>query len=176
LLWKWLGRNGFTSQQVIQIADHLRKGTSSESTWFYSPLRRVCIQNNRIVCLALPQAISETILSIPWSGWGVHIDDCHPSEVEFASDQKRQYLDAGRVSLPLVLRNWKEGDRFQPLGLAGNQKVSDFLTHAKLPAWQKEGVVVLCSGDEVLAVLQQRISENFKKTDSTLRCLRIQFS
>jgi tRNA(Ile)-lysidine synthase len=75
-----------------------------------------------------------------------------------------------------VLRNWKDGDRFHPLGLRGNKKVSDFLTQVKIPAWQKEGVVVLCSGDEVLALLQQRISENFKKTDSTIRCLRIQFS
>lgn len=176
LLWKWLGRNGFTSQQVIQIGEHLCKGSSSESTWFYSPLRRVCIQNDRIVCLALPQVISENILSIPWSGRGVHIDYCHPSEVEYSGDQNCQYLDAGRVSLPLVLRNWKDGDRFHPLGLSGNKKVSDFLTQAKIPAWQKQGVLVLCSGDEVLAVLQQRISENFKKTDSTLRCLRIQFS
>ena len=41
--------------------------------------------------------------------------------------------------------------------------MSDFLTQVKIPAWQKEAVLVLCSGDEVLAVLQQRISENFKK-------------
>jgi tRNA(Ile)-lysidine synthase len=76
----------------------------------------------------------------------------------------------------LIVRTWKEGDRFRPLGLGGNQKVSDFLTHTKMAAWQKDQVLVLCSGEEVAAVLQLRISENFKKTDTTSKCLRIQFS
>jgi len=176
LLWKWLGGHGFSSQQVIQISEHIQRAPISESAWFYSSHRRICIQNDHIACVDLAETIMEVIEPIPWFGCGLRIDYCSPTEVEFTDDSKRQYLDADAISGPLIVRTWKEGDRFRPLGLGGNQKVSDFLTHTKMAAWQKDQVLVLCSGEEVAAVLQLRISENFKKTDTTSKCLRIQFS
>jgi len=75
-----------------------------------------------------------------------------------------------------VIREWQHGDVFFPLGAPGKQKVSDFLTHAKTPAWEKRNTLVLVSDTTIAAVLGMRICENFKIKDSTKECLRIQFS
>jgi tRNA(Ile)-lysidine synthase len=103
------------------------------------------------------------------------IDFCATAEVEFTADDTRQYLDAAKLTFPLIIRTWQEGDRFHPLGASGQQKVSDFLVHAKVPAWNKKAAAVLCSNQDIAAVLHHRISEKFKKTASTDRCIRIQF-
>ena len=175
LLWKWLHTAGFTSPTVIQISSSLAN-PSGEALWFSSGTYDVCIQGNTIACLPTPTTYNELIESLPWSNEHVRIDLCSSEEVEFADDDLRQYLDADKLTLPLELRSWQPGDRMRALGAPGVQKVSDILTHAKIPSWKKrQALVITCSG-EVTCILQTRISENFKKTASTKGCVRIQFS
>jgi tRNA(Ile)-lysidine synthase len=103
------------------------------------------------------------------------IDYCAVSDADFTSDEKRQYLDSAQLVFPLVIRSRRDGDRFHPLGASGYQKVSDFMVHSKIAAWRKEEVLLLQSKEEIVAVLQYRISEKFKKTETTEQCVRIQF-
>src|SRR5690606_11667323 len=42
-----------------------------------------------------------------------------------------QVIDYDQVRLPLLIRSWQQGDRFQPLGMKGQKKVSDFLISLK---------------------------------------------
>lgn len=62
----------------------------------------------------------------------------------------------------VVLRNWKEGDVFQPLGMKGRRKVSDFLTDLKLNRFEKEQQLVLEAGSEIVWVCSRRISETVR--------------
>lgn len=175
VFWKWLSPRGFSSHQVIQIAQHARSESSREAAWYYSATHQVCLQGGWVACSAIVEYESEMIQSLPWANTKMSIDYCGHSEVEFTDDTKRQYLDASKVNFPLTIRTWKEGDRFQPLGASGQQKISDFLVHAKIPAWRKRGVLLCLTQDEIAAVLQCRISEKFKKSKTTERCVRIQF-
>ncbi len=72
------------------------------------------------------------------------------------------YLDASQAKLPMDLRLWREGDRFQPLGMQGSRKVSDFLTDIKLSPVEKKNTYVLLSRNEICWVVGYRISERFK--------------
>lgn len=66
------------------------------------------------------------------------------------------WLEIARQPLgfPLKLRRWQAGDRIQPLGMAGHQKISDVLTNKKVPALQREAALLLCSANgEVLALM-----------------------
>ena len=63
------------------------------------------------------------------------------------------HLDANTIEFPLTLRNWKDGDRFQPLGMGGSQLVSDHLTNRKIPSSLKKQAKVLESFDGIISAV-----------------------
>ena len=81
-------------------------------------------------------------------------------------------LDADLVSFPFHLRSWKKGDKINPLGMRGYQKVSDILINHKIPLIDKENFLVLKSGDEVLWLAGLKTSNMFKITPSTTQILK----
>ena len=82
-------------------------------------------------------------------------------------------IDASLLRYPLVLRRWREGDRFVPFGMSGSKKVSDLLTDEKVPAVEKERQFVLLSGDDIVWVVGRRIDDRYRLTDQTELVLRI---
>lgn len=83
------------------------------------------------------------------------------------------YLDMDTVRFPLMLRKWKEGDFFYPLGMKGKKKISDFLTDLKIPLHKKEETWVLLSEGKVAWVVGYRIDERFKVSEKTSRIYKI---
>lgn len=70
-------------------------------------------------------------------------------------------LDAGKLSWPLTLRNWKAGDAFTPLGMNGSQKISDHLTNRKIPTLSRQKALVLCGSDgTIYAIIYPVLSPN----------------
>lgn len=72
-----------------------------------------------------------------------------------------------------TVRKWKHGDRFQPLGMSGIQKVSDHLTNRKIPASQKKDSMVLLSFDQKVhaVIFPQPLEKNNPGTISEqVRC------
>lgn len=84
-------------------------------------------------------------------------------------------LDAGKVIFPLLLRLWKEGDRFHPLGLTGSKKVSDFLINTKIPLPDKKNIWILETGGEIAWIVNHRIDDRYKITDQTRKILLIEY-
>lgn len=76
-------------------------------------------------------------------------------------------VDAEKLEFPLTLRRWRKGDRFQPFGMKGMKKLSDYLTDEKVPVHEKEHVFVLCSGDSIVWVVGYRPDERFKVDEKT---------
>ena len=71
-------------------------------------------------------------------------------------------LDYSKLSFPLEIRKWKKGDVFQPFGMKGTKKVSDFLIDLKCSTLQKENTWLLCRENKVLAIIGHRIDEHYK--------------
>jgi len=72
-------------------------------------------------------------------------------------------FSASDVVFPLYVRQWRRGDRFQPLGVAGTSKVSDVLVDRKVPREQRKGVLVLTDRDgAILWVVGVRRSGHWK--------------
>jgi tRNA(Ile)-lysidine synthase len=91
---------------------------------------------------------------------------------------KQQALfDADLVSRPLVLRNWRAGDRFYPLGMQGkSKKLQDLFTDMKLPRRERQGIPVLTSPEGILWVAGLRQDERFVARESTERYLVVTMS
>lgn len=71
------------------------------------------------------------------------------------------YLDPDALRWPLLVRPWRPGDRFEPLGMEGSKKISDFLIDEKVPLPQKESVYVLESDGDICWVIGHRIDRRF---------------
>lgn len=83
-------------------------------------------------------------------------------------------LDADKIKFPLILRPWKPGDYFYPLGMNKKKKISDFLIDEKIPIPEKENTYVLVSDEkQIIAVLGKRIDDRFKTTNNTNKTLII---
>ncbi len=61
-----------------------------------------------------------------------------------------------------ILRKWKTGDKFQPLGMKGKKKISDFLTDIKIPSHERADVYVIENNNEIIWVVGYRISDKVK--------------
>ncbi len=83
-------------------------------------------------------------------------------------------FDEGKLQYPLLLRKWKNGDSFYPYGLNGEKKISTFYKDLKYSIIDKENQWLLCSGEDIIWVIGQRIDERYKITDKTKTIYRLE--
>ncbi len=93
-----------------------------------------------------------------------------------ASGQEVAFFDMDTLKFPLILRNYKPGDRFAPLGIGGTQKIKDFFINNKVPRKERVKSSVLLSGDRIVWVVGHRIDESAKITPETERVLKAELS
>jgi tRNA(Ile)-lysidine synthase len=86
---------------------------------------------------------------------------------------KIAYIAAEKIRFPLLLRKLKTGDRFQPFGMKGSKKISDFLIDKKFSLLEKEKTWILESQGEIIWVVGHRIDERFKVENSDPEILKI---
>jgi len=84
------------------------------------------------------------------------------------------YLDGGKVSMPLTIRNAKPGDRFQPLGMKGEKKIKDFFIDEKVPIRERKRIPMLFFGDMLGWVVGMRINHRLRINKETRKVLRIE--
>ncbi len=83
-----------------------------------------------------------------------------------------ELFDADRVGAQIILRHWRAGDRFQPIGMPAAAKLQDLFTNQKIPREQRHGLVVATTLDgEIFWVQGLRLAEQFKLTSATKRRL-----
>jgi tRNA(Ile)-lysidine synthase len=82
-------------------------------------------------------------------------------------------LDLDKLVFPLILRHWQEGEYFQPLGMTGMKKLSDFFIDEKYSIPDKENAWILASGSQAVWIVGKRLDDRFKITSKTKNILRI---
>jgi tRNA(Ile)-lysidine synthase len=84
------------------------------------------------------------------------------------------FLDHQTLHFPLKLRNFRPGDRFQPLGVKGTQRLKEFFIDHKIPRFERPRIPLLLSGEMIAWVIGHRIDERFKVREKTQRVLKIE--
>ena len=92
------------------------------------------------------------------------IEKCQKKDNELPqSFENYCYLSISDDAFPLMLRYRKNGDIFSPLGLKnGKMKLKDYFINEKIPQEKRDEYPLLCKNNEVLWILGERISENYK--------------
>ncbi|MGD8781453.1 MAG: tRNA lysidine(34) synthetase TilS [Ignavibacteria bacterium] len=92
---------------------------------------------------------------------------------EKTDNKNVELISADNLDNIFILRRWKHGDYFYPLGMKGKKKVSDFLTDLKFPSNVKKTQLVLTNNDRIIWVVGLRIDERFKINQSTKKILKL---
>lgn len=79
----------------------------------------------------------------------------------------REIFDAERIGTSIVLRHWRPGDRFQPLGMKSAVKLQDLFTNAKIPREKRHHLLVAAADGEIFWVEGLRMAERFKLSAET---------
>jgi len=85
------------------------------------------------------------------------------------------YFDFDKIVLPLVARNWREGDKFVPFGLSGSKKVHDVFIDEKIPVSERSRTPIVCDREDIIWVAGVRRAERARITDETKTILKIAY-
>lgn len=98
------------------------------------------------------------------------------TDFHFSRDPKIADFDLDKLQFPLMLKKWEQGEYFQPLGMDGFKKLSDFFIDEKFSIPEKENCWILYSNGKVVWITGHRIDNRFKITSETKQVLRITIS
>jgi tRNA(Ile)-lysidine synthase len=83
-------------------------------------------------------------------------------------------FDLRRLSPTLTVRNFRGGDRFRPLGMAGRKKVKDLFIDKKVPSGVRRALPLLLSGEEILWIPGYGRSEVARVNRDTKEILKVE--
>jgi len=85
------------------------------------------------------------------------------------------FLNADDLTYPLMIRNFRPGDRFVPLGMKGHRKIKDFFIDLKIPSKAREQIPILTSRDTPIWICGIRIDDRYKIGSGTKKVLKVVF-
>ena len=167
---------GFTAMQVNEV----EKLLYSDSGKYIKSDSHIILRNRKWLIIS-PKTISTQIknIIIEENAGNILFDEgtlqIYPSAKpeQFVGDASTVFLDAADLTYPLLLRKWKTGDYFYPLGMTKKKKLSRFLIDIKLSLLQKEKCWVLESNKKIVWVIGYRIDERFKIISSSKQIVKL---
>lgn len=105
------------------------------------------------------------------SGKTIKIESTTKSEK--LSPDNYELIAADNLDDTFIIRNWKIGDKFKPLGMKKEKNVSDFLTDLKIPAAVKKEQLVMLNRNQIIWIVGLRISDDVKITSETKKVIKL---
>ncbi len=172
---------GFTKAQIDEV---IKLASAESGSFIQSPNAPFQIIRHRhwfiIAPLNAEQAehfiIEEKTKHIDFPGGKLQLNLAAYSEngeSKIPGSNQVAMLDAKEIRFPILLRKWKAGDYFYPLGMKKKKKLARFFIDQKLSKTDKEKVWVLEMDQKIIWVIGHRIDERFKLKSSTRKILNI---
>jgi tRNA(Ile)-lysidine synthase len=179
IAWEIFRDFGCSSAQLPQVIDLLNSGSGKlvETT-----THRIIRDRQWLLITALAQQEAPLIViekertHVVTTDGHLKIKEMSRSGATIPASASIACLDKHMVQYPLLLRRWKQGDYFYPLGMRKKKKVSRFFIDQKLSLLQKEKMWVLESGKRIVWVVGMRIDDRFRITDGTKEMLVLEWS
>ncbi len=176
LLYYWLRPYGFNSDQAYALAESLNEFKSG--TIFRSASFEICLDREELLLYPVSTPFSGIELSFGTTSFelpdGRYAVDYRTKLDSIDRNPAHAMIDLDCLEFPLQVRSWQEGDRFNPLGMSTEKKISDFLIDNKVPLPLKKEVKVLVSGNKIAWVVGMRIADWAKVGPGTQKYIHIQ--
>ena len=179
LIYELISRYGFSEKQVEEL---IKLAASESGKYFSSPEGGYRVIKHRHWFIISPVEgkeseniiIEDNIYTVPFPIGNLRIRRVQSHDSRLTTHDSVASLDSKQISFPLLLRKWKPGDYFYPLGMKKKKKIARFLIDLKLSKTEKENVWVLESAQRIIWVLGHRIDERFKVTEKTKEVLQLE--
>ena len=93
------------------------------------------------------------------------------TQLQLGSGLMEAAFDASFLTGHLAVRNFRRGDRFQPLGMAGHKKIKDLFIEKKVPLSIRARCPLLTMGEEILWIPGFGRSEIARVSEKTAACI-----
>ncbi|MFZ1304602.1 MAG: tRNA lysidine(34) synthetase TilS [Ferruginibacter sp.] len=170
---------GFTAYQTEEVVALLKSETGK---YIQSATHRILKNRNWLIIAPNENTEAETILieqnnkSVEFQQGKISIELLSTTNHKLQTTNLAAQLNAAEIKFPLLLRKWKQGDYFYPLGMQKKKKLSRFFIDQKLSLTQKEKTWVLEMDKKIIWVVGLRIDDRFKLRDTTKDILQISLS
>jgi tRNA(Ile)-lysidine synthase len=186
IIWEIIKNYNFSAHQVNEIK---KLFNADNSSYVQSSTHRI-IKNRNWLIIAPNETteagiilIEENNTEITFQNGVLHFEKLTAHNSQLTAHSSTAQLDAKHIQFPLLLRKWKQGDYFYPLGMQknlpagrqGKKKLARFFIDEKLSAIEKENTWVLEMNKKIVWVIDHRIDDRFKITASTKEILKISF-
>lgn len=178
LIYEIIKEYGFAEKQIDEV---LKLCQADSGKFIDSPALHFRIIKHRYWLIIAPAADSSAQhFAIDGVGnWelgigNIQVKTLTNSQASIPNAPNIAVLDASKIAFPLLLRKWKQGDYFYPLGMKKKKKLARFFIDQKLSKTQKENVWVLESNKKIIWVVGMRIDERFKLLPATQTILQIE--
>jgi tRNA(Ile)-lysidine synthase len=175
IIEEYLRPFGFNYQQVQtllslettgkELLTNTHKLVIGRDIWYLSEIK----QNQVFESLKID---SEGIYEINNQKWIFEVIKEMPNEKELKT-KHIAFLNLSKISWPILIRGWQSKDKFQPFGMKGKKLVSDYLIDIKMEPDLKQKQLVLTQESEIIWLVNQRISDNFKLENKEFGILKI---
>lgn len=178
LLLEILAEYHFNATVVDEVFSVLNSDSGKQ---FYSKTHRLVKDREKLYVFPVKEEqksifyIEETDQKLE-TPLNLYIEKLDASDFEIIKRSDVACIDLDEIEFPLLIRKWKQGDYFQPLGMTGFKKVSDFFIDQKIPIHEKENIWLLCSGKKIVWIMGRRLDNRFKVTRETNRVMKIEIS
>jgi tRNA(Ile)-lysidine synthase len=181
LIYEIIRDFGFTEKQLEEV---IRLTESESGKSVHSPISPVRIIKFRhwLIISTDKTSDAETIVleeksgSLEFGIGNLKIEILSDLKIQIPNSTNIACLDAKNIQFPLILRKWKQGDYFYPLGMKKKKKLSRFFIDQKLSKTEKENVWVIEMDKKIIWVVGFRIDERFKVTRATKAILKINYT
>lgn len=174
VLFEIIKEVGFTAAQTNEV---LKLLNSESGKYIQSPTHRILRNRKWLIISPLNDLeanhflIKEKDTVIIFSGGKLSIEkEVNPGKIQ--ADKNAAQLDALQIQFPLILRKWKTGDYFYPLGMQKKKKLSRFFIDQKLSLNEKQQAWVIESDKKIIWVVGHRIDDRFKIKDGSANILK----
>ena len=89
------------------------------------------------------------------------------------SGKNEVYLDLDKLQQPLILRNRRDGDWFQPLGMQGQQKIKNLFIDHKIPRSKRDEIMLFVDNISVIWIENMHFNDRVKITAETKNVLKL---
>ncbi|OSZ80014.1 tRNA lysidine(34) synthetase TilS [Chitinophagaceae bacterium IBVUCB2] len=179
LIYEIISPFGFNEKQVDEM---IKLATSQSGKYIHSPGNNYRIIKHRHWFIISPVIniesdtiiIEEAVKEISFALGILKLEKTTNSQLQNLKSSAS--FDSKKIKFPLLLRKWKTGDYFYPLGMKKKKKLNRFFIDQKLSRTEKENAWVLESNQRIVWVVNHRIDDRYKVTDKTKEVLRLQLT